>query len=646
MKKGKRGEITIFVTLIMMCMFSLICVIVESARTAGARWYVQMAANSALDSVFSQYHRQLWDDYRILLAEYEDTDELVEEYAGFLQPYINVPNWYPLEYISSAAVVERVTQEDGIYFEKEILDYMKYGVWNLDFSPEEAQSLWDSAREAAAVKTVGETYRGHAREVLKLEKSLEAISQNIERQKEKKEQGIGRLGRYDGSGFRKVAKELIQDLEKMPGLVDSYERQADLLAAKLQGSREEYNQRAEELGDLVKQMLEKEIQEYESYVDADGKRRQEILNLRELSRHQKEQVQEVIEEALKVEDIIDSWASDDEEEEGPDLDALWNPVKRRFAALPVTPLSFAHGVKDKEKEGWLKNVESMYQSGILSLVLPEGQEASQKEANLTAAPSKEELLLTGARGIGLGEHLLMDEYCGIFFSNFCSQKESLKEGPEKRVLEYEVEYLLTGKNTDQENLTGVVTSLLALREGLNMIHILSDGEKREQARTLAMTITGAAALTPLLMVTTFFVMAVWALGEAVMDVRGLLAGKKVLLVKGKGDWTLSTEQLLTMGKSKKADTGGGENGLSYLSWLKILLFMCNIMEQEYRMMDVMQMNLRLRQGNFRMNNGVYQVNITSQLRGKRVFFSLGFVDRYLGGGNYQYPMEVKAERVY
>ena len=53
----KSGQITVFLSLVMLCVCSLVCGLVESARTAGAGWYLKMAADSAMDSVFSGYHR-------------------------------------------------------------------------------------------------------------------------------------------------------------------------------------------------------------------------------------------------------------------------------------------------------------------------------------------------------------------------------------------------------------------------------------------------------------------------------------------------------------------------------------------------------------------------------------------------------------
>ena len=53
----KSGQITVFLSLALLCIFSLMCGLIESARMAGARCYLKLAADSAMDSVFSEYHR-------------------------------------------------------------------------------------------------------------------------------------------------------------------------------------------------------------------------------------------------------------------------------------------------------------------------------------------------------------------------------------------------------------------------------------------------------------------------------------------------------------------------------------------------------------------------------------------------------------
>ena len=209
-----------------------------------------------------------------------------------------------------------------------------------------------------------------------------------------------------------------------------------------------------------------------------------------------------------------------------------------------------------------------------------------------------------------------------------------------------MEYLLYGNGSDRENLSDAAHRLLAVRSGLNLIHILSDNAKRAQARELAAVITGAGSITPLILVTTFFVMSVWALGEALMDVKGLLAGRKVMLLKAAEDWTLSVENLLALGRDGKPDTGGGERGLSYLSWLKILLFVEPLVRQEYRIMDVIELNLGQGNSGFRMRNGVYQVDMSGRVCGKHLFFSPAFVENITGNHDQGMMMTVKTERRY
>lgn len=680
-KQGLSGQITVFISMILMILFAFLCVLMESARTAGARWYLQMAASSAMDSVFSQYHRELWDRYRLLFAEYESPEEIEQDFAGFLLPYLETKNWYPMALEQTVAEeIVRATDGHGAYLEKEILDYMKYGVWKLDFEGDAVPELWDYEREAEAVTEMAQSYRLRTRDVWKLERVLEDISGNLDRQRTFREQGLNSLSSYDGAGFRREAERMIGELRKIPGLVRQYEKEADKLATVLASDRQEQNARADRFSAGTAAALEEEIQEYEAYIAEDGKRRQEIRDLDLSSAEQIQRLEALIELSYEVEREIEEWEDDDDEDgDGgePDYESLWRPVRNGLEGIVIPVLSFAHGIQDKEKEGWLKQVEQLYQEGMLGLLVPDGHQISEKLASTAELPSHTESYEEGAGSGSMVDHVLVNEYCGMFFSQFCSgaEQKNISEKREKRkglsktgtdpgettgdgtkpeiqletqaqVLDYEIEYLLFGNASDRENLSDAVHRLLAVRSGLNLIHILSDIGKREQARALAAVITGAGSITPLILVTTFFVMSVWALGEALMDVKGLLAGKKVVLLKTSEDWTLDVENLLVLGRDGTLEAGGGERGLSYLSWLKILLFVEPAVRQEYRIMDVIQLNLGQGKSGFRMRNGVYQVHMSGNVCGKYLFFSPAFVENMTGNRETGMNLTVKVERRY
>ena len=680
-KQGLSGQITVFISMILMILFAFLCVLMESARTAGARWYLQMAASSAMDSVFSQYHRELWDRYRLLFAEYESPEEIEQDFAGFLLPYLETKNWYPMALEQTVAEeIVRATDGHGAYLEKEILDYMKYGVWKLDFEGDAVPELWDYEREAEAVTEMAQSYRLRTRDVWKLERVLEDISGNLDRQRTFREQGLNSLSSYDGAGFRREAERMIGELRKIPGLVRQYEKEADKLATVLASDRQDQNARADRFSAGTAAALEEEIQEYEAYIAEDGKRRQEIRDLDLSSAEQIQRLEALIELSYEVEREIEEWEDDDDEDgDGgePDYESLWRPVRNGLEGIVIPVLSFAHGIQDKEKEGWLKQVEQLYQEGMLGLLVPDGHQISEKLASTAELPSHTESYEEGAGSGSMVDHVLVNEYCGMFFSQFCSgaEQKNISEKREKRkglsktgtdpgettgdgtkpeiqletqaqVLDYEIEYLLFGNASDRENLSDAVHRLLAVRSGLNLIHILSDSGKREQARALAAVITGAGSITPLILVTTFFVMSVWALGEALMDVKGLLAGKKVVLLKTSEDWTLDVENLLVLGRDGTLEAGGGERGLSYLSWLKILLFVEPAVRQEYRIMDVIQLNLGQGKSGFRMRNGVYQVHMSGNVCGKYLFFSPAFVENMTGNRETGMNLTVKVERRY
>ena len=137
-----RGEITVFLSLILVCVFSLMMGLLESARTAGARLYLQMAADSALFSVMSQYNRNLWDRYRLLFLEYEAEEDLLASFEQYLGFYLEQDQFYPAR-LEAAEITELVKAGDagGAFLEQEILSYIQYRL------PEVAGDLAESQKK-------------------------------------------------------------------------------------------------------------------------------------------------------------------------------------------------------------------------------------------------------------------------------------------------------------------------------------------------------------------------------------------------------------------------------------------------------------------------------------------------------------------
>ena len=145
-----RGEITVFLSLTIICVLSLILGLVESARTAGARLYLRMASDSAVSSVMSYYNRNLWDRYQLLFLEYESEAAIKGTFGRYLDFYLEQANMYPArrENVILSGIT-RMVDEDGRWLEEEIADYMKYRL------PELAVSGSGLLKEAEQVKKAG-----------------------------------------------------------------------------------------------------------------------------------------------------------------------------------------------------------------------------------------------------------------------------------------------------------------------------------------------------------------------------------------------------------------------------------------------------------------------------------------------------------
>lgn len=636
----EKGEITVFLAMILISVCALLCVVVESARTAGARCYLRMAADASADSLMAQYHRDLWEQYRVLGLEYDEARTLEREFENFLRPYMEAADWYPMntEHIQVKDITG-LTQGDGRYLEQEILDYMKYGLidtqWD-ELDEEGAGRLLDVWKEGNSVSRISELYSSHSREAVRLEKALEAVNSRLMSQKDHWEQGRSCLWELDGRGFISRARKLIRDLEKLPGLVDTYRKRADQLEEKLQESRQRFTEENQDLSSEVQAALEEEISEYESYAAQDGQRRMEVEALKALSRERILWVEDVITMAQEVMDYIDSWEPEDEDDEL-DEEALWQPVRQRWNSYGMLSLGVEFGVRDKEKEGFLERVRQMAGNGLLELVLPEGTVVSGRTLDLRAVPSA----AAGGDHHGFSEEgvknlfhrLLISEYDIRFFRGF---EKEMSEGEF-----YQLEYMIQGKNKDRDNLAGTVSRLVALREGLNLVHILSDSDKRQEARNLALAIVGGTGILPLVSVVAFLVMAAWALGEALVDVRCLLDGGRIPVFKASSDWKLGLDGLLDLGeRGSLGDMGtkdGNEGkGTDYKGYLRVLIFGGYGTDLVYRMMDVMQLVIGREQPGFSLDRCACSVDMEAAVSGKHVFFSAGLWKRSESEDGYVY----------
>lgn len=256
------------------------------------------------------------------------------------------------------------------------------------------------------------------------------------------------------------------------------------------------------------------------------------------------------------------------------------------------------------------------QENIPSKEYLEYKEETKDFASLLQFEQIERLLqmLQNQNGLELVEvvssSILLQAYLKEHFNHYRTRNSG-----EDTVLQYELEYLLAGKESDLQNLTQTVLQIIMMRMALHFSSILTNIEKRELAEQAAVALAGITGMPALKYVATTMLLFIWALEEAIVDTAALLAGKEVPVYPGSEGGCILFSELLMFTKMMVADKVermyyAGGISTDYMDYLHILLF---VKEQAiicYRAMDLIQSNLR--------NSGVVNFNIKQCICGAKI----------------------------
>lgn len=275
------------------------------------------------------------------------------------------------------------------------------------------------------------------------------------------------------------------------------------------------------------------------------------------------------------------------------------------------------------------SVAQIKSMGILELVCNEQFNISQKSINANELPSKRTL----NRGAGLADYgkdtvseILFHSYILEEFTNALSDSE-IKNTTDN--LQYQVEYILIGKEHDVDNLKGVAARLLGIREGANFAYLLTDKQKLAEAELMSAALVGYTGIVPLIEATKYALLLSWAYAESIVDVKSLLAGGKVALIKTCDNWKTGLGNLASI-ESQKGDQQGDSDGLEYKDYLRMLLFLADKEKTALRCLDVIEIDIRKTAGNqnLKMDYCVYKLEAEIKAESKSVFSGSAFMNGY------------------
>lgn len=231
---------------------------------------------------------------------------------------------------------------------------------------------------------------------------------------------------------------------------------------------------------------------------------------------------------------------------------------------------------------WMRKIKK---EGILALVMPErAVSAGQIDLSQSAGRRKLQTGTWQEDSAQAADNLLFHLYCESKFKNVLEEQERADENG----LNYEMEYLVGGKASDEANMKAVVRRLLLMREGSNLLYLEQNAQKSQEAYAMALTITSAAASPELAEPVKHAILAAWAYAESISDVRILLAGGSVSLVKTDAQWHTQLGQLGT--SISETEAKQQKEGLSYHTYLQILLWTVSEDRISERAMTILEQN--------------------------------------------------------
>ena len=676
-KESLKGHITIYFSLLLLIIFSLLCTTIESARLGGVRLRCQSGAYLALESVFADYSLPVAREYGLLMLDKSygtDNAEKYEEYYLDYLSYNTTPNKGLMIRGADFCQVQAeqvsleneklITENGGRALEEEILAYMEFAVpvglseWILEKLGllEQAEivtaifeKLTDLQEQAAKVDTaIQKMHRGMQQikeYTLDVAGAADSIRQALE-ELEELQQELAELLAYqgpdeDGEIAKAIEhiKEAIQMVKRSIALqvqnlvqghaqaldyntyVDvqkqSYDTNTQVVGEKLALMEKVFAEGKEKLDEEIKAAVETELSHIRTYSAGVGDY-YEVVNGTQDIRPNISILQDNIE-------LLSPYMAGEFGGLAGALDACESAFKRY--ETKNMQLNYVDEAANGKGTDVMKLVKQLLGEGLLGLVAENPAVLSaleffpemQYEDSLAGYRYEYEQFL---------EQILINEYLLDRMGNL---HEPAKEHP----LAYEVEYILAGKSTDKENLAGVAAELLQLRAGMNFIYLLGCEEKRAEAEALATLLVGFTGMHGIIKVTQLLILTVWAEAEALVDVRALFAEKRVPLAKDDMSWQLDFTSLLKLKESTLDRETQELDGLDYKDYLRLLLLKEERNTRNGRTMDMIEGFVKKNYDTgFSLGECVTELVVHTEFHAEPMFIKLPFVDGGRRTGKY------------
>lgn len=649
-----RAQITVMATLVFMIVISFVTTCVNAAAMSGYNTVIKQACSLSDESVFTAYSNDMLRQFDIFALK--KSDIINDKVNQYIKTSINTHS-KDIQLVNAQYDEYRYMTDNGGYgVEEQIVRYMQSGGY-IDVI-RDYNSVKDGIKQSDSVSKVSSDIvevKDTAQESWIDMKQLINVCDNIGDKEDELQQYAKQLvntvntlkeeeltqDELDNTKkdiaenveeIRDAADEIKDMSYKIYDIIDTYEGHMTDTTQQISASYEALKRHKEELGDTVYSAMKDDINNMESCgeeqngspvdvveatVDNDISVLDELLKKSDINIRQEESIDNIINMSgnvqrlcgeLKVREVADRYREYiDEDDSKPDINLLTRIYK--LFKEGITGLVIDTDISDKTIE--YDNLADSVVTG-------------------TACDDISNLSIRSA---------LVNEYIISRFQNYTDYIDSENKGTkdilsEDRLLDYETEYILCGGKSDKDNLCEVITKLSHIREGANLLYLITDSQKKNECFTLAVQILGYTGNMVLIKAAQYLIMTLWAYAESIVELRGLYSGESISIIKNAGDWETDINGLINLGRENISSgsvqwlKNAGKNrkgtvqpddketdeilSLDYAGYLRILLLMQNGTTRNARVMSAMELVIvALGHNDFRMKDYIYEADGTA-----------------------------------
>lgn len=649
---NNQGGITVYLSLSLLLIMALLGTMIEVSRAKVCRVHGKRTLDTAVECLMTEYSRPLYDRYGLFFLEDAGTS-FEESIAGYVGEILGGKNLY-----------------EGVLKELEINGKRCVG----DDGGAALQAQIEAKMKRKIAEDVIQAGQTKGNSAVSLEESAQEIEEQVEKEEEEAEAGVQMMelmklvdgvicGKGSVRGTKYFTKMFYRGDKKGENLGITESTVWDAVKEKMVSldttlpdlgkveTRERFRNQVENACEKTSEALQI-VRELSAKIAT--------LELGTNPEATLEGNLAILKETLS---ILDGEIAEEEIEQ---LDGLWKNYDTLGIVFSYNGINESGG----EENPW-DSFSKALSDGIMDLVIKEQDTISEKkwtesdmyrkwyEASLSQEDygeriqqmtKKQKVKLQGTMGgyseLSLSDYFLM-EYVKRYFSHWRQQSKEREHS-----LKYEVEYLIGGEKSDKENLEQMINRLFLVRTTANTAVLMASAKHRESAHAAALAVVGFTGMEPLIRFTQTTFLVLWGMAEALVDVAGILQGKHVGLVKSSADLQVKFEDLFqigreyVLGKAEKLPEEG-KASFGYEDYATLFLLGENRENICYRMMDLMQANVRLDEiKNFNLAMCVDSFQANGVFTFPTKFFRVPWIRDLIERELYQFQSEASTKALY